>query len=135
MFELTDPSGLDAGQLEVSLQWTFEYVPPEDADSSAEELGPAPKDQQPDAGAEQDRRTRDSTTEAASQKNVQQGAPGQEELLPKKVTFVDASADEKQVSGFDPRDSLEDTVEDLGSVSPGPVWSQLSSGRGRVSGL
>lgn len=37
MFELTDPSGLPAGHIEVTLKWKFSYVPPSDAIMTVEE--------------------------------------------------------------------------------------------------
>lgn len=37
VFELTDPSGLPAGHIEVTLKWRFSYVPPADAIMTVEE--------------------------------------------------------------------------------------------------
>lgn len=48
MFELTDPSGLPAGHIEVTLKWKFTYVPPSGSIMTVKELIPTETEIKPE---------------------------------------------------------------------------------------
>lgn len=52
VFELTDPSGLTAGHIEVTLRWKFTYIPPSGSIPTAERLKVLPKEKLADEAAE-----------------------------------------------------------------------------------
>ncbi|XP_036962673.1 protein fantom isoform X3 [Acanthopagrus latus] len=110
VFELTDPSGLPAGHIEVTLKWKFSYVPPSDAIMTVEESkfipGQLEQENHSVEGREGDEtlqveagelshRSSSLSTGAASQARLpklRHKTQVKEGLTAKKVTFVDPTA-------------------------------------------
>ncbi|XP_042267947.1 protein fantom [Thunnus maccoyii] len=105
VFELTDPSGLPAGHLEVTLKWRFAYRPPGSV-MTVEEPEFIPKEKREEETAEEEKKDKDealhpsSLPDAAASKaplpklrqRTQAKAPAA-----KKVTFIESSAADEQL--------------------------------------
>ncbi|KAL7403119.1 hypothetical protein ABVT39_024788 [Epinephelus coioides] len=127
VFELTDPSGLPAGHIEVTLKWKFTYIPPSGSIMTVKELIPTETEINPEQDqhrVEDERKEKDvdmtlqeedkhrpqqpvSLPKVAASKSplpkLRQRTHLKDGLTAKKVTFIDPSA-------------VHDQVEDSGSA-------------------
>eukprot|EP00064_Thunnus_orientalis_P022132 superscaffoldBa00007199_g22317 len=104
VFELTDPSGLPAGHLEVTLKWRFAYRPPGSV-MTVEEPEFIPKEKREEETAEEEKKDKD---EALHPSSLPDGAASKAPLpklrqrtqakapVAKKVTFIESSAADEQ---------------------------------------
>ncbi|XP_049429611.1 protein fantom [Epinephelus fuscoguttatus] len=121
VFELTDPSGLPAGHIEVTLKWKFTYVPPSGSIMTVKELIPTETEIKPEQDqhrVEDERKEKDvdetlqeedkhrphqpaSLPKVAASKaplpKLRQRTHLKDGLTAKKVTFIDPSAAHDQV--------------------------------------
>ncbi|XP_049929961.1 protein fantom [Epinephelus moara] len=121
VFELTDPSGLPAGHIEVTLKWKFTYVPPSGSIMTVKELIPTETEIKPEQDqhrVEDERKEKDvdetlqeedkhrphqpvSLPKVAASKaplpKLRQRTHLKDGLTAKKVTFIDPSAARDQV--------------------------------------
>ncbi|XP_054475584.1 protein fantom [Anoplopoma fimbria] len=128
-FELTDPSGLSAGLIEVSLRWRFSYLPPSASIMAAEETERKRlrvEDERRDDEEtlqEEDKRPPDPLPEASGSK-AERPKPRlrtrlREGPAARKVTFMDPSAPEDQGEDGESADRKE-TLPPVGKVSSAP---------------
>lgn len=72
MFELTDPSGLTAGHIEVTLKWKFTYIPPSGLITTAEKPEVLPKEKLADEAAEPKPELHSEETELLTDKDLEE---------------------------------------------------------------
>ncbi|XP_044213031.1 protein fantom [Thunnus albacares] len=129
VFELTDPSGLPAGHLEVTLKWRFAYRPPGSV-MTVEEPEFIPKEKREEETAEEEKKDKDealhpsSLPDAAASKaplpklrqRTQAKAPAA-----KKVTFIESSAADEQLVSEAARITAEEEEDEESHFSEGQL--------------
>ncbi|XP_067447147.1 protein fantom [Thunnus thynnus] len=129
VFELTDPSGLPAGHLEVTLKWRFAYRPPGSV-MTVEEPEFIPKEKREEETAEEEKKDKD---EALHPSSLPDGAASKAPLpklrqrtqakapAAKKVTFIESSAADEQLVSEAARITAEEEEDEESHFSEGQL--------------